>query len=103
MGQVRGVDKPTAISGLNSLPPQPDGQVGLSHARRPQEKDIGAVDQVPARLQFRDEASIQARLEAEVVVLQAAAQGELGHLDPHSGTLLILALHLFSDDEAEEI
>ena len=52
--EVQRCDETTAITLLDSLSPQADGQVGLTNPRGSQQQDVGCIGQIPARLQLRD-------------------------------------------------
>ena len=101
--QIRGMDESTAPAQFYSPSSQANRQVGLSDTGRPEQKDIRGIGQIPPCLQLRDHPAIQAGLEAEVVVLQAAVQGKLRHLEPHPSAFDVLAGDLLLDDVIQKI
>ena len=74
----------------HGLDAQGHGQMGLPHARRPEEDDVLAIGDEPALRELLDPLLVDRGLEGEVERLERLDVGELGQGGPDSNVLLLL-------------
>ena len=76
--QVVGADEVSAVAILDGPQRQGDGQVGLAHAGRSQQQDVGGFGDEGQVGQFLDQPLVDGGLEGEVELLEGTLKGQMG-------------------------